>query len=282
MSVFREKVAVVTGAGSGIGRALALGLAERGARVAISDIDPVGLDETDRMLRTIGAESFASTFDVGDASAFAEYAEAVKWHYGVVHHLYNNAGTTLGSRPFLEMRPEHFEKVMNVNFWGVVNGTRVFLPLLIESGEGALVNISSLNGLMAQPELSAYCGSKFAVRGFTETLRAEMMMADHNVHVVVVHPGGVKTNIANSAQPKDEVLDDDERIRAEERLRLYNEKLLKMSPEKAASIILNGVERGRSRIVITREAVVLDWLVRALPQAYPRLVVAAMRRALGK
>lgn len=282
MSAFENKVAVVTGAGSGIGRALALGLAQRGAKLAISDIDPVGLAETDTMLRAAGTQSFCRPLDVADAAAFADYAGAVKAHYGVIHQLYNNAGTTLGSRPFLEMRTEHFETVMNVNFWGVVNGTRAFLPHLIESGEGALVNISSLNGLMAQPELSAYCSSKFAVRGFTETVRGEMMMAGHNMQVVVVHPGGVKTNIANYGRPKDEVLSEDEEVLAEERLRLYNEKLLKMSPEEAASIILKGVERGRSRIVITRQAIFLDWLVRALPQTYPKLVVAAMRRALGR
>lgn len=282
MSMFAEKVAVVTGAGSGIGRALALELSHRGAKLAISDIDAVGLAETDKLLREAGTQSFASTLDVGNAAAFAEYSDTVSAHYGIVHQLYNNAGTTLGSRSFLDMRVEHFEKVMNVNFWGVVYGTRSFLPHLIESGQGTLVNISSLNGLMAQPELSAYCSSKFAIRGFTETIRCEMMLADHNLRVIVVHPGGVKTNIANASQPKDEVPNESERAQAEARLQLYNTLLLRMSPAKAASIILNGVERGRSRIVVTQQAIFLDWLIRALPQTYPKIVVAAMRRALRR
>ena len=153
---------------------------------------------------------------------------------------------------------------------------------LLEFGAGCLVNISSLNGVMAQGGLSAYVASKFAVRGFTESIRVEMLMAGYPVQVVVVHPGGVRTNIANAAMQDGAELPEEERKRTENLMRFYNEKLLKMAPEQAARLILDGVERGRSRIVITSQAIWLDRLVRFMPESYPRRVAAAQKKLVSR
>lgn len=278
MSAFGGKVAAITGAGSGIGRALALGLAKRGARLALSDIDEAGLAETARLAGDLGAEIETGRLDVADQAAFAEYARTVRERFGIVHQLYNNAGISAGSLPFLQMREEHFDRILRINLGGVVNGTRAFLPHLIASGAGHLVNISSLNGLMAQGGLSAYCASKFAVRGFTESIRVEMAMAGHAVRVSVVHPGGVRTNIASASLPDDTAMSSSERERHEVRVRIYNEKLLKMMPDEAARIILDGVAAGRSRIVVTKTAIWVDRLVRLMPVSYPGRVAAWQKR----
>ncbi|WP_339951447.1 SDR family oxidoreductase [uncultured Albimonas sp.] len=271
---FANRVAAITGAGSGIGRALALELAARGARLAISDLSESGLAETAALLRAAGAEVEPTVLDVADPAALQAWAEATEARFGAVHQLYNNAGISLGSGPLMEMRQGAFERILEVNLWGVIHGTRAFLPRLIASGDGALVNISSLNGLMAQGGLSAYCASKFAVRGFTEAIRIEMLMARAPVQVVVVHPGGVATNIAraNLAELRD--LRPEDRARAEASVAVYERKLLKMPPETAARVILEGVARGRSRIVVTRMAVWLDRFVRLFPERYPTRVAA--------
>ncbi|MGR3780624.1 MAG: SDR family NAD(P)-dependent oxidoreductase [Albimonas sp.] len=278
MSRFAGRTAAVTGAGSGIGRALALDLAGRGVRLAISDLAETGLAETTRLLREAGAEVEATRLDVTDAAALEAWAEATEARFGAVHQLYNNAGISLGSGPLLEMRQGAFERIVEVNLWGVIHATRAFLPRLIASGDGALVNISSLNGLMAQGGLSAYCASKFAVRGFTEAVRIEMLMAKAPVQVVVVHPGGVATNIARANLAELGDLAPAERARAEARLKVYEEKLLKMPPATAARTILDGVARGRSRIVVTRAAVWLDRFVRLFPERYPTRVAAAQAK----
>ena len=203
---FRGRVAVVTGAGSGIGRALALRLYRQGARLAISDVDTDGLAQTAALL---AAESRVGRFpadpglqtdrlDVTDRPAVLAYAEAVVRKFGAVHLLVNNAGVSHGG-DVLGMSFDDIERVMNVDFWGVVNGTKAFLPHLIASGNAHLVNISSLFGLVPVPTQSAYVAAKYAVRGFTESLRMEMLAAGHPVRVTCVHPGGVKTGIAATA-----------------------------------------------------------------------------------
>src|SRR6478735_2968715 len=175
MSTIAGKVAVITGAGSGIGRALAYELARRGAKLALSDVDNTGLAETARHARVIGADEF-----------------------GVVNIVVNNAGVAF-TGDVEHMSFEQIERVVDVDFWGVVHGTKAFLPHLIESGDGHLVNISSLFGLLAMPSQSAYNAAKFAVRGFTESLRQEMLLAGHPVEVTCVHPGGIKTAIARNS-----------------------------------------------------------------------------------
>ena len=281
-STFNQKVAVVTGAGSGIGRALAEGLAGRGARLALSDVNEAGLDEAAAAARALGATVHTARLDVSDRDAFGTYAQAVAGHYGVVHQVYNNAGIAGETRPLAESSYRVFDQVLGVNLWGVIYGTREFLPHLLASGDGHVVNISSLNGFLGQPSMTAYCTSKFGVRGFSEALRAEMHAGGHPVRVTVVHPGGVQTNISTAALAGAGPLSAADRTRAERRARIYNEHLLKMPPADAARIILDGVAAGKERILVGRDAAATDVLVRALPALYSRLVAWWERRTFGE
>jgi NAD(P)-dependent dehydrogenase (short-subunit alcohol dehydrogenase family) len=277
-SSVRGKVAVVTGAGSGIGRALALELAARGSRLAVSDVNEASLAETAAALESRGADVHAAPLDVADREAFRRYARDVAGHFGVVHQLYNNAGIAGGGLPITEVDYEVFERTLDVNLWGVIHGTKEFLPHLIASGDGHLVNISSLNGFMAQAMLAAYCTSKFAVRGFTEAVRADMLLAGHPVQVTVVHPGGVKTNIASAAAEEVRRRTPELAEEAERRARIYNEKLFRTTAAEAATVIVDGVEAGAPRVLVGRDARIVDAAVRALPARYPRLAVAMLRR----
>lgn len=277
MSSVSGKVAAVTGAGSGIGRALAVELAARGARVAISDVNEAGLAETAELVSGRGAEPHTKVLDVGDREAVEAYAEEVAGHFGVVHQVYNNAGIAF-SRTVLESTYEDYERVLQVNLWGVIHGTKAFLPHLVASGDGHLVNVSSLNGYMAQGKMTHYCTSKFAVRGFTEAVRMEMLQERHPVLVSSVHPGGIKTNIADAAMASARelglpVTEDDER-----RHKAYTEKLLRMDPAQAARIIIDGVEKEKARILVGQDAKFVDGVVRLLPSRYPQVAVAAERR----
>lgn len=278
---FSDKVAVVTGAGSGIGRALAVSLAGRGADLALSDVNEAGLAQTVDRAKALGAQVRADVLDVSSRDAVSGYAEAVAEQFGVVHQVYNNAGISGGGTAVLESDYATYEKVLEVNLWGVIYGTKEFLPHLIASGDGHVVNISSLNGIMGQAGLTAYCSSKFAVRGFTESLRAEMIAGGYPVQVTVVHPGGVKTNIATAALTAAE--DAGLEVSAEQRRRVrdYNEKLLRMPPMNAAKIILDGVQAGRPRVLVGNDARFIDALVRVAPRVYPQLQVWWERRMLG-
>ncbi|OBA97026.1 acetoin dehydrogenase [Mycobacteriaceae bacterium 1482268.1] len=282
MGSTESKVAVVTGAGSGIGRALAIELARRGRRLAISDVDENGLSATAESIAAVNGKAHAELLDVSDRFDMRTYASSVAAHYGVVHEIYNNAGVAGGAVPVIDCDYETYERILAINLWGVINGTKEFLPYLIQSGDGHVVNISSLNGLLAQGSMSAYCTSKFAVRGFTESLRAEMLAARLPVKVTVVHPGGIATNIATSALTEAELegreITEEQRQRAE----AYNEKLLKMSPDRAAGVIVDGVEAGRSRILVGNDAKGVDLLVRLLPRAHPRLVRWWEKRTFGE
>lgn len=275
MSSVSGKVAAVTGAGSGIGRALALKLARRGARLAVSDVDDAGLEETVGLVRATGAEVAGEHLDVADRDAVVAWADAVVARFGVAHQVYNNAGIALHRR-VLDSDWADYERVLGVNLWGVVHGTKAFLPHLLASGDGHVVNVSSLNGYLAQDGMSHYCTSKFAVRGFTETLRIELQGT--GVGVTVVHPGGVRTRIADSALAASErlglpVTDDDRR-----RTRTYNEKLLRMDPAQAARTVVDGVEAGRPRVLVGNDARAVDLLVRLLPASYPRVTRLLERR----
>jgi NAD(P)-dependent dehydrogenase (short-subunit alcohol dehydrogenase family) len=281
MSSVTGKVAVVTGAGSGIGRALAFELAKRGARLALSDVNEPALAGTADRAGALGAEVHTARLDVGDRAAVVAHADAVAGHFGVVHQVYNNAGISGGGRTVLDSEWEVYDRVLRVNLFGVIHGSKAFLPHLVASGDGHVVNISSLNGYLAQPSLSAYCTSKFGVRGFTETLRGEMLAAGHPVQVSVVHPGGVRTNIANASLQEAEELGLEVTEEQRARLRTYNEKLLRMPAEEAATIIVDGVEAGRPRILVGNDAKAVDRLVRYLPRLYPQLLVRLERRFSG-
>ncbi|MFK0104053.1 SDR family NAD(P)-dependent oxidoreductase [Streptomyces sp. NPDC091217] len=279
MSNVQNKVAVVTGAASGIGRALALGLARRGARLALSDVHDRGLADTADRIKALGADVHIAHLDVSDRAAVEAYAAAVADHYGTVHQIYNNAGVPGGSRTVLDADWESYEHVIGINLFGVIHGTKAFLPHLIASGDGHVINVSSLNGYLAQPMLSDYCASKFAVRGFTEALRAEMLAARHPVRVTVVHPGGVRTNIANAGLEKAAGREPTAQELA--RVDTYNSRLLTLPAERAAQIIVDGVERGSPRILVGRDAKSVDLLVRLLPKLHPKLLLRVERRLFG-
>jgi NAD(P)-dependent dehydrogenase (short-subunit alcohol dehydrogenase family) len=281
MSRVEGKVCVVTGAGSGIGRQLALELGRRGARaVAISDVNDDGLAETARLLseQAPNVRVHQQHLDVADRGAFLAYAEAVAAEFGVVHQIYNNAGIA-SSKTVRDSNFEIYDKIIAVNLFGVIHGTKAFLPHLIASGDGHVINVSSLNGFMAQDEMSAYCTTKFGVRGFTETLRLEMLRDRLPVKVTVVHPGGVRTEIANNALAHAaefgyEVSEHDRR-----RTQAYNEKLLRMPASVAARIIVDGVENDRPRVLVGNDAKLVDLIVRLLPVSYARLTLGLSRVA---
>lgn len=265
------KVVVITGAGSGIGRALAHNLAGRGARLALSDVDAAGLAETVATLPDPGSDRVRSDqLDVRDRDAMARYAAAVAAEFGRVDVVVNNAGVAL-TGSVLGMSYADLEWVLDIDFWGVVHGSKEFLPYLIASGDGILVNLSSLFGLLAVPGQSAYNAAKFAVRGFTESLRQEMLAARLPVRVCCVHPGGIKTAIARNARVAD---GEDQAALAE----YFDRKLAKTSPERAAEIIVAGMLAGKPRILVGPDAKALDLLVRLLGARYQRLVAAATSR----
>jgi NAD(P)-dependent dehydrogenase (short-subunit alcohol dehydrogenase family) len=280
MSRFRDRVAVVTGAGSGIGQALALGLAGRGARLALSDIDADRLALTADAVTAAGAQVHSQILDISDRTAVALYATQVAAHYGAVHQVYNNAGIA-GESTVLANDYAAYERILRVNLWGVIHGTKEFLPYLIESGSGHVVNVSSINGVAAQPGGSAYSTSKFGVRGFTEALRAEMIAAKHPVRVSVVHPGGIRTNIANAALSNVSASGMQLTQADRDRVEMFNDKILKMPTHDAAAIILNGVALNRPRILVGNDARMIDAIARMAPRIYPRLVVALEKRLFG-
>ena len=259
---------MITGAGSGIGRALALALAERGARLAVSDIDEAAVEATADAAAARGAYVLHDRLDVSDREAVFAYADTVADRLGSANLVVNNAGVAV-SQTVEAMAIEDLEWLMGINFWGVVYGSKAFLPQLIASGDGHLVNISSVLGMIAAPELSAYCAAKFAVRGFTEALREELLIAKAPVTVSCVHPGGVKTGIARSARTNDQSPDE---------LAARFDKIAFLTPEKAAAIILRGVERGRARILVGVDAHLVDALQRVLGARYQRLMALAASR----
>lgn len=269
MTHFSGKVAVVTGAGSGIGRALAIELGRRGATLAISDVDLVGLAETEALVSSTGAQVRSDALDVSQRELVLEYAEAVAHHFGAVHLVFNNAGIAF-TGTIEEMSFKDIDRVMDVDFWGVVNGTKAFLPHVVASGDGHIINVSSVFGLFAVPSQSAYNAAKFAVRGFTESLRQEMINTGRPVKVTCVHPGGIKTNIARNGGQVDGLDHDD--------LAGSFDKLARTSPQKAAEVILKGVENDKARVLIGADAWVLDKFVRIAGPGYQRIVAAFGKR----
>ncbi|MEV6278220.1 SDR family NAD(P)-dependent oxidoreductase [Nocardia sp. NPDC051832] len=268
---FKGKVCVITGAGSGIGRALAENLAKRGAKLALSDIDTEGLAETVRRCEALGAQVKSDRLNVAEREAVLLYADAVKAHFGVVHQIYNNAGIAYHG-DVIKSEFKDIERIMDVDFWGVVNGTKAFLPMLMESGAGHVVNISSLFGLIAVPSQSAYNSAKFAVRGFTESLRQEMILGKHPVEVTCVHPGGIKTAVARNSTFA-------EGIDGKKAAAMFDAKLAIHTPEMAAQVITEGVRKRHGRVLIGWEAKLLDAFVRITASGYQR-ISAVVNRAV--
>jgi NADP-dependent 3-hydroxy acid dehydrogenase YdfG len=273
------KVVVFTGAGSGIGRELALQAADQGAVLALSDWDEVGLVETSRLVQTRtsvpgGREVRTDKLDVRDREGMREYAATLRRELGRVNVIVNNAGVALHG-DFEEVSYEDFEWIMDVDFWGVVHGTKEFLPHVIESGDGHVVNISSLFGLISMPGQTAYNAAKYGVRGFTEALRQELILAKHPVNVTCVHPGGIKTAIARNARAT-------ESHDQSEVAKHFDGKLARMTPERAAEIIWGAVLADKPRIVVGADAKVLDWFARIVGARYQRAFAFAARRLAPK
>ena len=273
MRELRGRVAVVTGAASGIGRALALELAREGAELALSDVDEAGLAETCRASEALGARVSRERVDVADRTAVERHAAFALAQHGRVNLVINNAGVAL-SATISAMSYADLEWLFGINFWGVVHGTKAFLPLLRQSGEGHVVNVSSVFGLIAVPEHGAYNAAKFAVRGFTECLRQELEVEGANVSATCVHPGGIKTNIARRAR-----IPAREGGPSREELNALFDQVARTPPEAAARTILRGVKRNARRVLIGPDAHAIDALQRLLPTGYQRLVVARARRS---
>lgn len=270
MQGFAGKVAVVTGAGSGIGQALAVELGRSGASVAISDVDVEGLAVTEERLKAIGAPVKVDRLDVTEREAFLLYADAVKDHFGKVNQVYNNAGIAFVGDVEVSSFKE-IERVMDIDYWGVVNGTKAFLPHLIESGDGHVVNVSSLFGIFSVPGQAAYNSAKFAVRGFTEALRQEMIANRRPVAVTTVHPGGIKTAIMRNSTSADGVDTAD-------LTKFFDKYLVRTTPERAAEIILDAVRKKRARVLVGADAKILDVIVRLTGSGYQRLFTAVTSR----
>jgi NAD(P)-dependent dehydrogenase (short-subunit alcohol dehydrogenase family) len=263
-----ERTAVVTGAASGIGRAVAASLARRGCHLALADVNEAGLAETAERVRAPGLRVTVHRLDVSDRAAVAAFPAAVTAEHPGVDVLVNNAGVAVGGT-VEQVSDEDFEWLFEINFWGVVRMTRAFLPLLRASGDARLVNLSSVFGLVAPPGQAAYAASKFAVRGFSEALRHEL--GGSSVGVTVVHPGGVATSISDSARvpagvPEEEVA----------RRRAAIKKQLRMPPEKAGEIIVRGIEQRNPRVLVGADAVALSALARIAPVSYWKVLAGRM------
>jgi NADP-dependent 3-hydroxy acid dehydrogenase YdfG len=268
-----DKVVAITGAGSGIGRALAVQLARRGSLLAISDVDDDGLAETVELVKAAGAREVRSDhLDVADRAAFASYAADVAEHFGRVNVVINNAGVALAG-DLADLEYPDMEWIVGINFWGVVHGTKEFLPHLIASGDGHVVNISSLFGLVSMPGQSAYNATKYAVRGLTEALREEMLIAGHLVGVTAVHPGGIRTSIAQNCRVSDHES-------KSETVRLFDEKLARMTPEKAAEIIVSGILGNKARVLVGIDAHALHHFAKLTGSRYQDIVARASKRIL--
>ncbi len=270
MQGFAGKVAVVTGAGSGIGQALAIELGRSGAHLAISDIDTEGLATTEERLKAIGVQVKSDRLNVTERETVQLYADGVAEHFGKVNQIYNNAGIAF-TGDIEVAQYKDIERVMDVDFWGVVNGTKSFLPHLIDSGDGHVVNISSVFGLFAVPGQGAYNAAKFAVRGFTEALRPEMALAQHPVKVTCVHPGGIKTAIARNATAA-------EGVDVEDLAQTFDRKLARTTPEQAARVILDGVRKNKARVLVGTDAKIFEIVVRAVGAGYQSFLPGFMSK----
>ena len=281
MKNFNGKVAAITGAASGMGRALAINLAREGCHLALSDKNAQGLAHTVELARAatlLPLRITAQELDVGDRAAMFAWAAYSAAEHGQVHLVFNNAGVALSSTVEGSSLAD-LEWIVDVNFWGVVHGTQAFLPYLKQAGEGHIVNTSSVFGLFSQPGMSAYNATKFAVRGFTESLRQELDMQANGVSATCVYPGGIRTDIARSSRITDNLKGF--LIDSEQQAREDFEKLFITSAEQAAKVILHGVRKNRRRVLIGRDARFLDLFVRLLPSAYQALLVFATRRLVA-
>ena len=267
MKNFKNKVAAITGAGSGIGQQLAILLAKQGCHLSLSDINEKGLQQTVELLKPYSTITVTTKkLDVSDREAVKQWAQETVQDHGSVNLIFNNAGVALGST-VEGATYEDLEWIVGINFWGVVYGTKEFLPFIKQTQDGHIINISSLFGLTAQPTQSAYNATKFAVRGFTESLRQELDIEKSGVSSLCVHPGGIRTNIAKSAKMSDSL----NSLGMDPTKSIQNfDKLLRTPPEEAARQILQAVLKDKRRLLIGSDAKILDAFQRVFPTGYQR------------
>lgn len=263
MRNFRNKVVVITGAGSGMGRAYAVEFARLGAHLALNDYDANGLAETVSLVsRQSRVSVHSGAFDVSDRAAMNHFADRVKDCLGNAHVVINNAGIDGCNQPVWTTPAEAYERIMRINFFGVVNGTQAFLPQLLENGEGAIVNVSSIFGLIGPPNYADYSASKFAVRGFTEALMVELLKTPISVHLV--HPGGIATNIARG-----------------EGAQAFKSKYLTTPPEDLVRHVIRGIRRGTPKIVYGKDSLKTWFGANLLPmRLLVRTIWAEMSRVI--
>ena len=282
MKSFNGRVAAITGAASGMGRALALALAREGCHLALADKNGPGLLQTVAIIKASTLAPVTMTtqlLDVSDREAVQAWATDTFVQHGQVNLIFNNAGVALSST-VEGVDYADLEWIVGINFWGVVHGTKAFLPYLKASGDGHVVNTSSVFGLFAQPGMSGYNATKFAVRGFTESLRQELDLQRCGVSATCVHPGGIRTDICRSSRIDANMTGF--LIHSEQQARADFEKLFVTDADKAAKVILQGVRHNKRRVLIGRDAYFLDLLARCLPAAYQALVVFASKRMAPK
>lgn len=270
------KVAVVTGAASGIGAALATALAAKGCKLALADWNEAGLKTTAAALA--GAELMTTKLDVSDRAAVLAFADAVKARFGAVHLVFNNAGVSVADT-VIDHSQDDFEWIMGVNFWGVVHGTKAFLPLLLAQKDGVIVNTSSIFGIIGFPNNASYCASKFAVRGFTESLRGELDLRKAidpalNVHALLVHPGNVKTGIVVNGRFHKDATGNADQAKGD----ALFQRMPGLMPAQAAAIIVDGVGQLSPRILVGKDAKLLARIQKWFPASYFRVLGAILKR----
>lgn len=267
MKILKNRVAAITGAASGIGRALAINLAEEGCHVAISDINEKGLKETADMVNARNKNARVSIHHVNtaDRNQVKQYADDVVKAHGAVHIIINNAGVVL-VETLEDSSYEDFEWLIGINLWGVIYGSKEFLPYLKQQDAAHIVNISSVNGIFTNPNNGPYCTAKYAVRGFTETLAQEL--AGSHIKVSCVHPGGIKTSIAANARFYKA---SDASIKKEDAATLFTRAIAGTTADKAAKIIIAGIKKDKLRILVGPDAYVMDWMKRLFPVGFQKI-----------
>lgn len=267
MPSVKGKTILVTGAGSGIGQALTVLLAHKGAHVAASDVNESGLAETAAMVSGDGGRVVTYKLDVADKVAFEQHIEDCEQEFGALDGIINNAGVTVSARVENTSYAD-FEWLMNINFWGVIHGTKGMLPKLQNRPNGWIVNISSVFGLVGWPTQASYNASKFAVRGFTEALRHELTQENSKVQAISVHPGGVKTGIVRNMRAIDFLVP----TKTVEGADKFFQKAARTTPAKAAAIIVKGMEKNKPKVLVGPDAVVIDQMARRLPVSHFNVV----------
>lgn len=274
MKDFKNKVIVISGTGSGMGKEMAISFSKMGARLAINDIDEGALNVTVKECKTNGAEVISMPFDVSKIDNWKSFRRMVMDSFGQVDLVINNAGVALGNYTVRELKMEDFEWLMGINFWGMIYGTKVFLEDLISRPEAAIVNFSSVFGLGGVSRNSAYCASKFGIRGFTEAMRMEAMVHYPHVCIQSVHPGGIQTNITRKAKWNPDYTE----AERQEQVAEFETNFITTATE-AAEVVIDGVKKKQVKILIGSDARKFDRLIRIFSSGYTKMIIKQLQKA---